>query len=56
MRGPVPMVMSVVLVALGLAIIVRTLAAGGGPLAFGLLIGVLFIAAGVLRIVLERRR
>ena len=50
------MVMSVVLVALGVAIIVRTVAAGGGPLAFGLLIGVLFVAAGVLRLVLERRR
>ena len=56
MRGGVPAVMSVVLVALGVAIIVRTLAAGGGPLAFGLLMGVLFIAAGVLRFVLERRR
>jgi hypothetical protein len=50
------MVMSVVLVGLGLAIIVRTLAAGGGPLAYGLLIGALFVVAGVLRFVLERRR
>jgi hypothetical protein len=56
MKGGVPIVMSVVLVALGLAIIARTLAAGGGPLAFGILMGVLFVAAGVLRFVLERRR
>jgi hypothetical protein len=55
-RGPVPVVMSGILVALGVAIIVRTLAAGGGALAFGLLMGVLFIAAGVLRLLLERRR
>jgi hypothetical protein len=50
------MVLGALLVALGVAIIVRTLAAGGGPLAFGLLMGVLFVAAGVLRLVLERRR
>jgi hypothetical protein len=55
-RGPVPIVFSAVLVLLGLAIIARTLAAGGGPLAYGLLMGVLFIAAGVARIVVERRR
>ena len=34
------------LVFLGLAIIVRTIDAGGGALAFGILVGVLFIAAG----------
>jgi hypothetical protein len=56
MRGPVPQLLSAVLVVLGVAIIVRTLAAGGGPLAFGLLMGLLFIAAGALRLVLERRR
>ena len=56
MRGGLPAVMSVVLIALGVAIIARTLAAGGGPLAFGILMGVLFVVAGVLRLVLERRR
>jgi uncharacterized membrane protein HdeD (DUF308 family) len=56
MRGAVPMVLSGVLVALGVAIIIRTLAAGGGALAFGLLMGILFIVAGVLRLLLERRR
>ncbi len=56
MRGPAAMLMPAVLVLLGIAIIARTLAAGGGPLAFGLLMGVLFVAAGVLRVVLERRR
>ena len=56
MKGPVPIVISCVLVLLGLAIIVRTLAAGGGPLAYGLLMGLLFVAAGVGRIFMERRR
>ena len=56
MRGTVPMVVAAILVVLGVAIVVRTLAAGGGPLAYGLLMGLLFIAAGVARIVLERRR
>ena len=50
------MVVAAILVVLGVAIVVRTLAAGGGPLAYGLLMGLLFIAAGVARIVLERRR
>ena len=56
MTGLAPRVLSVILVVLGVAIIVRTLVAGGGPLAFGLLMGVLFIAAGALRLLLERRR
>ena len=56
MRGPLPIAISAVLVLLGLAIIARTLAAGGGPLAYGLLMGLLFVAAGVGRILLERRR
>jgi hypothetical protein len=40
----------------GLAIIVRTVAAGGGPVATGLILGVLFCAAGGLRLYAERRR
>ena len=39
---------------LGVAIIVRTLLAGGGPVAMGLVIGVLFVAAGALRLYAER--
>jgi hypothetical protein len=49
-------VLPVLLVLLGIAIIVRTIVAGGGPLAFGLLMGILFVVAGGLRIALERRR
>ena len=50
------LVLPVVLVLLGIAIIVRTIAAGGGPLAFGLLMGILFVVAGALRLAVERRR
>jgi len=54
--SPVTRALSGVLVAIGLAMIVRALAAGGGPLALGILLGALFIAAGAGRLWLERRR
>ena len=41
---------SVLLVVLGVGILVRTLTAGGGPLAIGVLLGVLFVAAGAGRL------
>ena len=44
--------MSLLMVALGAALIVRTLFAGFGV---GILLGVLFIAAGVGRLLLQRR-
>jgi hypothetical protein len=47
--------LSVVMVGLGVAIVARTLAAGGGPLAVGVLLGLLFIAAGVARLYLQSR-
>ena len=40
---------------IGLALIVRTLIAGGGALAVGLVFGVLFLAAGAGRLYLETR-
>jgi hypothetical protein len=43
-------VLSLVLVALGVAMIVSTLARGGGATAVGILLGVLFIAAGLGRL------
>jgi hypothetical protein len=45
--------MSLLMVALGVALIVRTLTEGFGV---GILLGVLFIAAGVGRLLLMRRR
>jgi hypothetical protein len=46
-------VLSTILVLIGVALIVRTITAGGGAIAFGLLIGVLFIAAGLGRLYLN---
>jgi len=54
--SPITAVLSGLLIAIGLAMIVRTLSAGGGPLALGLLLGVLFVAAGAGRLWVERRR
>jgi hypothetical protein len=48
-------VMSVILIVLGFAILVRTVTAGGGPLATGILVGVLFVAAGFGRLWVARR-
>jgi hypothetical protein len=48
--------MSVVMVVLGLAILVSTLARGGGPLAIGVLLGAMFVAAGAGRLYVERER
>ena len=49
-------ILSLAMLVIGLAIVVRTLAAGGGALALGLLIGLLFIAAGAGRLYAERHR
>ena len=48
------MTFSVLMVVVGIALIVRTLTAGGGALATGLILGLLFIAAGLGRIYLRR--
>jgi hypothetical protein len=50
------LVMSALMFVLGLAIIVVTLANGGGPLALGILLGVLFAAAGGGRLYVTWRR
>jgi hypothetical protein len=49
-------ILSLAMLVIGLAIIVRTVAAGGGAIAFGLLVGLLFMAAGAGRLYLERQR
>lgn len=48
-------VMSVLMILIGIALLVRTLIAGGGPLATGLLLGLLFVAAGAARLYLQLR-
>ncbi|CAB4929756.1 unannotated protein [freshwater metagenome] len=54
MRQRITTLTSLALVVLGIAMIVRTVTAGGGALAVGLLLGVLFIAAGIGRIWVAR--
>ncbi len=44
------MALSAAMVVLGVAILVQTFTAGGGPLALGTILGVLFVAAGAGRL------
>lgn len=48
-------VMSSLMVVIGVVLIVRTLAAGGGPIAAGVLLGILFVLAGAARLYLQLR-
>jgi hypothetical protein len=49
-------VMSIAMILIGVALIVSTLARGGGALALGLLLGLLFVAAGAGRIYVAKDR
>ncbi|HKG38646.1 MAG TPA: hypothetical protein VKB25_06625 [Conexibacter sp.] len=49
-------VLSLAMIVIGVLLVVRTLAAGGGGLALGLVLGVLFIAAGAARIYMQTRQ
>ena len=46
--------MSGVMVLIGVVMLVSTVARGGGPLAIGVLLGLLFVAAGAGRLYLAR--
>jgi hypothetical protein len=48
-------IFSVTIIGFGVAILIVTLARGGGPLAVGVLFGLLFIALGAGRLWLSRR-
>ena len=48
--------LSLAMIAIGVALVVRTIVAGGGPLAVGVLLGLLFVAAGAARIYLQGRQ
>jgi hypothetical protein len=54
--SPITLVLSVLIMGLGVAMIIVTLSNGGGPVAFGIIIGLLFVAAGGGRLWAERRR
>ncbi len=46
---------SVLLLVIGVAILVSTIARGGGPLALGIVLGLLFMAAGAGRLYVSRQ-
>jgi hypothetical protein len=54
--SPITLVLSSLMVLIGVAMIVRAIAGGGGPLAVGIVLGLLFVAAGAGRLYAERRR
>jgi Zn-dependent protease with chaperone function len=56
MRQSYTRLMSVLMVVVGVALIARTIAAGGGALASGILLGVLFLLAGAGRLYVSRTR
>jgi hypothetical protein len=46
--------MSSIMVLLGVLLLILTLARGGGPVSLGVILGILFVLAGVMRLRLER--
>jgi hypothetical protein len=48
-------VMSILMIVVGIALVVRTIVAGGSAVATGVLLGVLFVAAGAGRLYLQFR-
>jgi hypothetical protein len=53
-RSSSTLTLSIVMIVIGVILCIRTLAAGGGPLATGLILGVLFVVAGAGRVYLRR--
>ena len=56
MHRAATLLLSAAMVAIGIAMLVRTLGAGGGPLALGTVLGILFVAAGAGRLYVTWRR
>jgi hypothetical protein len=48
-------VMSILMIVIGIALVARTLAAGGGAAATGVLLGALFVVAGAFRLYMGLR-
>ncbi|HUO69855.1 MAG TPA: hypothetical protein VMU39_03680 [Solirubrobacteraceae bacterium] len=47
--------MSVLMIVIGIALVIRTLIAGGGAIATGVVLGLLFVAAGAARLYMQFR-
>jgi len=54
LHGHATRVLSAALVIIGIVMLVRTIAGGGGPLSAGVLLGALFVAAGAGRLYAQR--
>jgi uncharacterized membrane protein HdeD (DUF308 family) len=48
-------VMSILMIVIGIVLLARTVTSGGGPAAVGVVLGVLFVAAGAGRLYLQSR-
>jgi hypothetical protein len=48
-------VFSIVMIVIGIVLVARTVAAGGGAIATGVVLGVLFVLAGAARLYLQMR-
>jgi hypothetical protein len=48
-------ILSIAMILIGIALVVRTLVAGGGAAATGLVLGILFMLAGAARLYLQLR-
>lgn len=48
-------ILSVAMIVLGVAMIATTVTRGGGPLALGLVLGLMFVAAGIGRLLFSGR-
>ena len=53
-RARFTVVLSLAMVLIGVAMIVRTLTGGGGALAVGMILGIMFIAIGAGRLYIQR--
>lgn len=53
--GSSTQILSVLMVIVGIVLLVRTVAAGGGGVSTGVILGVLFVAAGAARLYLALR-
>ena len=49
-------VMSAIMIIIGVAMLALTIARGGGPVSLGVILGLLFVAAGALRLRVESGR
>lgn len=50
LHGGITAALSVILVGIGIAMLISTIVRGGGPLSYGVIVGICFVAAGSARL------